>query len=322
MSVYNKGVHKLTERVHAYLQPDGDWGLSNSGLIRGERSALMVDTLFDAPLTRELLCSFEELTHETPIRYAVNTHGDGDHWFGNHQLPDNTSIIAAESALEDMNHLSPASLSELVSGGLPEPLNTYVQRCFGAFAFGQTEPRLPTDTFTDRLSLDVDGTDVNLIHVGPAHTQGDTLVHVPSENTVFAGDILFVGGTPIIWDGPVANWIAALDTILALDVEHIVPGHGPLTDRAGVKKVRRYLSFLQAQAKPRFEAGLSPLEAAMDIDLGEFSDWLAPERIVASLDRLYYELDPNRTLGGRLDIFPDMARYANHRRAEQQGSQP
>ena len=94
---------------------------------------------------------------------------------------------------------------------------------------------------------------VELIEVGPAHTQGDMLAYVPDDRTIFTGDILFIGGTPIVWAGPLANWIAACDLMLGLDVDTVVPGHGPVTDKAGVAEVRDYLAFVDAAAAVRHD---------------------------------------------------------------------
>ena len=88
-------------------------------------------------------------------------------------------------------------------------------------------------TVDGSLVVEVGGRNVELIEVGPAHTRGDTLVYVPDAATIFTGDILFINGTPIVWAGPLENWIAACDLMLSLDVETVVPGHGPITDGGG-----------------------------------------------------------------------------------------
>lgn len=311
---YTRGVHEITENVYAYLQPDGSWGRSNAGLIRSANTSLLVDTFFDAPLTRELLAALRPLTDETPIEIAVNTHGDGDHWFGNYELPADADIVSAESALEEMQAITPQVLAGLTESELPEPMRAFVRRVFGAFSFAQSNARLPSQTFSGTLRLTVGDTVVELIEVGPAHTAGDLLVHVPAARTVFTGDILFIGGTPIAWDGPVSNWIAACDRVLELNPEHIVPGHGSLTDIDGVRKVRRYLTWVWDEARQRFDAGMDPRVAAADIDLGEFASWLAPERIVVNVDRLYHEFDPERPVADKVAMFDAMAHYDQRRR--------
>ena len=126
---------------------------------------------------------------------------------------------------------------------------------FGEFEFDGIELRLPDRTFDGRLELDVGGRVVELIEVGPAHTRGDTLAYVPDAATIYTGDILFIGGTPIVWAGPLSNWIDACDLMLGMDVDTVVPGHGPVTDKAGVTTVRDYLAFVDREATERHAAG-------------------------------------------------------------------
>ena len=188
-------------------------------------------------------------------------------------------------------------------------LGEYVARIFGPFHFEGITVARPTETFEGTLSLHVGDAEVRLFEVGPAHTRGDVVVHVPAEDVVFTGDILFVGGHPIIWEGPVANWIAALDRILALEPRVVVPGHGPVSDTAAVRAERDYLSWLAQEARLRFEAGLSPLEAARDL-ASEYSGWTEGERLVVNVAAVYRELDPTAPQPGVLDLFGQMAELA------------
>jgi glyoxylase-like metal-dependent hydrolase (beta-lactamase superfamily II) len=126
---------------------------------------------------------------------------------------------------------------------------------------------------------------------------------------VFTGDILFVGVTPVMWAGPIGNWIAACDRITALGAETIVPGHGPVTDAAGVSGVRAYLEWVRGEATRRFEAGMPPADAARDIDLGAFAGWVDSERIVVTVDSIYRELDPSRQPASVLALIEGMAAY-------------
>jgi glyoxylase-like metal-dependent hydrolase (beta-lactamase superfamily II) len=131
---------------------------------------------------------------------------------------------------------------------------------------------------------------VTLIEVGPAHTRGDVIAHLPGDGVVFTGDILFHGGHPVVWAGPVANWVAACDRILALDgVEVVVPGHGPLATRQAVADMRGYLTHLTAEARVRYDAGMSVLDAARDIDLGPYAGWGERERLAVNITTLYRE---------------------------------
>ena len=158
-----------------------------------------------------------------------------------------------------------------------------------------------TRTFTGELTLTVGGREVRLIEVGPAHTRGDLLVYVPDARILYSGDILFIESTPVMWAGPVENWLAALERILALDVELIIPGHGPLIDKTGVRRVIDYWLFVAAELRRRYEAGLTAPAAARDLVLSTefarqpFADWNSPERMMTNAHTIF------RQLQGRTD---------------------
>jgi len=131
---------------------------------------------------------------------------------------------------------------------------------------------------------------VELLYVGPAHTPGDVIVHLPRQRIVFTGDVLFRRCTPIGWEGTYANWIAALDRIVALEPSVIVPGHGPLCGVEGPKEMKAYLEYVRAESRRFFEQGVSELEASKRIDLGPYAGWTEPARLVFNVARAYREL--------------------------------
>ena len=143
--------------------------------------------------------------------------------------------------------------------------------------------------------------------MGPAHTGGDTLAFVPADKAIFTGDILFIEGHPIIWAGPVANWIAACDMICALDVETVVPGHGPVTDKRGARRVGDYLGYIAREAKARFDAGLGAFEAARSIALDDFAGWGDAERIAVNTATLYREFGATDVPSDPATLFGSMA---------------
>ena len=150
---------------------------------------------------------------------------------------------------------------------------------------------------------------IRLIDLGPAHTRSDTIVFVPGDRTVFTGDILFSAASPIMWAGPLQNWIDACDYLLELDVETLVPGHGPITDKAGVHAQKRYFEHLREQTRQRYQAGLGWEEAASDIPLREFADWPDAERIVANVYALYREFGADLPEGSAPELFAAMGRW-------------
>ena len=305
---YAKGLHELGDRCHAYLQPDGGWGWSNAGLIVGDGASLLVDTLFDLKLTAEMLDAMAPLSAAAPIGTLVNTHANGDHCFGNQLVP-GAEIVASAATAHEMAEVPATTLLALVEA--PGDLGVLFRSYFGAFDFTGIQTTLPTRTFDTALSLDVAGRRVDLIEVGPAHTQGDTLVHVPDAGIVYTGDILFHQGTPIIWAGPLANWVAALDRIIDLAPRAVVPGHGPIADLDAVRASRDYLLMVDREARVRHSAGLDPFEAARDIAAQEgmrpYKDWGEWGRLAINVAAVYHDIDPTTKRPDFPEMFRQMA---------------
>lgn len=308
---YRKELADLGHGLHAWLQPDGSWGYSNAGLVTDGSASLLVDTLFDLPLTREMLDAMAAATPAARrIDVLVNTHANGDHCYGNQLVPD-ARIIASKASAEEMIHVHPAMMAAMIrNADQLGAAGAYFARIFGAFEFEGIDPTPPNQTFEGHHELRVGNKRVELIEVGPAHTRGDVLVHVPDEGVVFTGDILFIDGTPIMWEGPVRNWIAACDRIVEMAPSVIVPGHGPLTDLAGVRGVRDYLVYVRDEARRRYDAGLSAADAARDIALGDYSSWLDAERIVVNVHTLYREFGSATEPPDLVTLFGLMAELA------------
>jgi cyclase len=307
---YTKGLHEVADGVWAYLQPDGGWGWSNAGLITGDGSSLLVDTLFDLRLTAEMLEEMRKTTRSAErIDTVVNTHANGDHCYGNALLAE-SEIISTARCAEEMLQLPPSTMAAMLrSADSLGPAGQFLGRIFSAFSFEDVPLTVPNRTFARQLNLTVGERTVSLMEVGPAHTAGDAVVHLPDEGVVFTGDILFHGGHPIVWAGPVANWIAACDRVLELQPSVVVPGHGPLATPAALVDLKGYFELLTSEARGRFEAGMTALEAARDIDLGPYSGWSEAERVVANIHALY------RDFGGQapadaLALMGDMAALA------------
>ncbi len=318
MASYEKGRTDLGGGCHAWLQPDGGWGWSNAGLVVGEGASLLVDTLFDLRLTQEMLDGFAALTRGNPIGTLVNTHANGDHCYGNELLA-GADILATAACAEEMANTPPELLAGMVAAGERGELGDtgrYFARIFGPFEFEGITLTPPTSTFTGRRHLDVAGTGVELIEVGPAHTAGDCIAHVPDASTVFTGDICFIEGTPIMWAGPLSNWLAACDLIIdELQPETVVPGHGPVTDVDGVRAMREYLAFVDREAHARHDAGMSVDEAIHDIAAqqfgkGSFAGWIDRERLAVNVDSVYRELEPGRPPTDVVTLFGMMADLA------------
>jgi cyclase len=307
---YRHGVHEVGDGLYAYLQPDGGWGWSNAGLVAGGDGALLIDTLFDRRLTERMLT---ELRAAVPaaarIETLVNTHANGDHCYGN-QLLAGARIVASERTAAEMSELPPAAMASLVEQApAMGELGDFFLECFGSFDFRGIELVLPGETFTGELTITLGERELCLMEVGPAHTRGDTLVHLPAERVLFSGDILFAGSHPIAWAGPISNWIAACERIRAMDLEVIVPGHGPLTTPDAVRELKAYFEYLYERARGARAEGLTPLQAAQALGTDRWAAWGEPERLVVNIANIYRELDGDEPLDA-LSAFQQMAQLA------------
>lgn len=303
---YRKGLHDLGQGCHAWLQPDGSWGWSNAGLVTGSGTSLLVDTLFDLPLTREMLDGIRPVTDHHPLRTLVNTHSDPDHVNGNELVASrDVEILASAAAAELMTQEALDAVARVKH--LEGTLGEFARHIFGPFELDGITATGPDRTFSGEESVDVGGREVRLIQVGPAHTPGDVIVLVPDARLLYAGDILFVGGTPIAWAGPIDRWVAALDRILDLDVTTIVPGHGPVSGKAEVSVMREYLVTVAAQARRRYEEGLDVDAAIASIELGEFADLPEHGRLAQNVLNVYQQLDPTVPRPDRLTVLTKIA---------------
>ncbi|MHC4129799.1 MAG: MBL fold metallo-hydrolase [Planctomycetota bacterium] len=199
----------------------------NIGLCVGADGAFLIDDQF-APLTGQILATVAELTPE-PVRFVVNTHWHFDHTGGNENLGEAGAIIVAHENVR--NRLSTDQFMA---------------------AFNRTVPAsphgaLPVITFTDSVTFHWNDDELRVIHVNPAHTDGDAIIHFRKANVIHMGDVYFNGMYPFIdasAGGRIAGMIKAIDRALELtdDRTRIIPGHGELS---GVAELRAYRAMLR-----------------------------------------------------------------------------
>lgn len=281
------GLVKLWDKSYAYLQKDEGLGWSNAGMIRGKEGSLLIDTLFDLNLTRTMLDQIARKVGK-PITKLVNTHHNGDHCWGNQLLGD-AEIIGHAAFPEEIMKTSPEMVQMMKSAPSDDPVMAGLKEAMAPFDFSGIELTPPTRLFEDKLSLTIDDSEVQLIHVGPAHTSTDVVVFFPEEKVLYAGDIIFRLCTPIGWEGTFEKWIAALDFIVKLDPTKIVPGHGPLCGKEGAVEMKEYLQYVYKEARECFDREMSVVDAAKKIDYGPYAGWTEPERIVFNITRAYRE---------------------------------
>lgn len=289
-------VQEVTPGVYAYIQPDGTWGLNNTGFIAGQNAVSVIDTCFTEARTRAFLQTLAAVTPK-PIRTLINTHHHGDHTHGNYLLP-NAAIIGHELCRQTIIETGIHTLRPL----------------FPNVKWGSLELAPPFLTFQDRLDLYVDDLKLELRYMGPAHTTNDIIVWIPDRRTLFAGDLIFNGGTPFVAMGSIAGSLTALDQLRQLNPQTIIPGHGPLCGPEVIETQEAYLRFIQQTAQTAHQSGLSPLQAAQQTNLGPYAHWPDAERIAGNLHRAYSELR-GEPLGTTLDfnaIANDLIAYNHH----------
>lgn len=265
-------LEELADGIYAHTQADGGWVLSNGGYLRGRRHGTLIDTCGTERRTRTLIDRIRRVGDE-PTAIVVNTHHHGDHTYGNCLFP-GAHVVAQQMCREDM-----------VATGLA------MQATFPMVEWGDIEVRPPTITFEHGLRLWQDDLELQLFHVGPAHTRSDTVVWVPERRVLFAGDVIMGGVTPFPGMGTIRGTLRALDMIRSLDPVVIVPGHGRISGPEVIAEQVEYLDWVLDLARQGRAAGADPLEVARHTDLGRFAEWPSSERLAANLRRGYAELD-------------------------------
>jgi len=299
--LFREGWYRVGNHCYAWMVPNGSWGETNIGLIECDGQSVLVDTCWDVKLTQQMLSLAGDVLARSPIEYVINTHSDGDHCWGNQLFRDKT-IIATDACIRQMRETQPHSLRALKLGGrllrrLPllglDRFGHYMSRMFEPYDFVGIQITEPREGFSGKKVINVKGVEVVIIEVGPSHTDGDAVVFVPGERVVYAGDTVFFGSTPVMWSGPIERLVEDLKRLLTLEVDVIVPGHGPVGTPADVHRVIEYWDFLQTELRRRFSLGMSHLEAAREVVFSpafrtsEFAGWDSPERIVTNAYSLY-----------------------------------
>lgn len=307
---------ELGNGLFAYIQEDGSWGWSNSGLIVSEGQSVMVDTLFTGYLTRDLLDAYRRVAPEAAeIDVLVNTHSNGDHTFGNYVV-ETARIVASTRCAQEMAERPAEVFSRNIADWRNQGAHwEFLHEVMGArFDFSDIVYTPPNELFDGQKTLMLGGRKLELREFGPAHTRGDIVVHVPDAKTVFVGDLLFSGSHPMIWDGSIANWIRACDEILTWDVDVVVPGHGPVGDKTQLAGMRDYFVDLMEAAQERYSGGQPWQDAAAEIGLSKYDSWLDRERVVGNVAAAYRELSGGAIQPAREAVVTEMIKF--HRGGE------
>lgn len=228
-----------TPELTAHHIRDGVYWISsdegvNSGFIVGDDGVVIFDA-FRTPSVAEAARELIARVTSKPVDTAIISHGDPDHVGGLPGHPDLTEIIMHENARSVIS----ASIADMENGGW-----------FGVLYEGLAD-HMPTTTIGESETLVLNGIPVELIYTGPAHTSADLLLYLPEQKIVFAGDLLVnEGDFPVIHiEGSSLGWINAVKTMLALDADIFVPGHGGMETREQIEADLRTVEHRRARIK-------------------------------------------------------------------------
>jgi cyclase len=261
--------------IQAQKVADGIYMLTgsggNMGLSIGDDGALLIDDQY-APLSAKILAAIRSLTPD-PVRFVVNTHYHGDHTGGNENMGEAGALLVAQENVR----------RRMSAGTFQASFNREVPRA--------PEDALPVVTFTDAITFHWNGEEIRVFFVGPAHTDGDSIIHFVNADVFHMGDTLFNGIYPFIdvsAGGRIDGMIAAADRVLEVadDGTRLIPGHGPLATKADLQAFRDMLSTvrdriakLQAEGKSKEEIVAAKPTADLDETWGggfmQPDDWVA-----------------------------------------------
>jgi len=280
MPTWKTDLRQLAPNVYVYQQQGGtglpNAGISNAGLFVGEDWSVALDALGFPLQTKAFLAAAKKTTGGKPIAQLINTHHHGDHVAGNQ------FFLPAQI----LGH--PYCRQEVLKAVATTPASWPKQE---GIADGTEVRKLtpPSVTVEDNLTYHIGGNVVEFHFAGPAHTWGDIIAYLPQHKILFAGDLAFFHLVPYAHNGYVSKWLESVDKIMKMDVDTIVPGHGPVGGKKDLAEMAEYFRFLKVEAKKRYDAHMSPGQAAADIKMGKFDNWMGPERIVMNTVRLYDE---------------------------------
>jgi len=259
---------------------------------------------------------------------------EGDHCWGNQLLPSSTKIYAMKNCCDAIS-CTPINMIKKLPSMPTETFSTlYAEQWFkkaftSRFDHSTIQLRRPDIPLDESTTLEIGGRKIELLYLGPAHTEGDMVAYVPDAKVLFAGDLLFFKGMtcervflrvgiPQVWAGPFSSWIRILDLFLTMDIDLFVPGHGPVGTKDDVRDVRDILSFFIETGTRGYSQGIrDPVELAYQTRFPEkWRGYGEQERMVINLCSFWKEVDPEYKVPGfheLMCIAGDYHKFLNER---------
>jgi cyclase len=261
---------QLGSGLYAYISEND--ASSNSTILIGSKGILVVDTGFDATEADKLQHAIRDIS-ALPIQYVVNTHYHRDHQGGN-------CVLGSSAVRVSTDWTRQRTLAVTPSLPVSPPL----------FCPAQV-------TFQDKVTIHLEPYTAEIYFPGKAHTSGDALVYFPVQHAIAMGDLFLNRSSPAIDQGSVANWVRALDRVLAMPLEAVVPGHFELGTKADLRRFRDYLFDLYEQVRIVYAKGGTLEEARRNIHMEKYSNFRQYPKFEATFadnaEAIYHELQKN-----------------------------
>jgi glyoxylase-like metal-dependent hydrolase (beta-lactamase superfamily II) len=257
-------------------------GLTNAGIIIGDDSVLVIDSLRVPSFARDLIQDVKTIT-EKPIGFVIDTHSHWDHSWGNEEFPDAT-IIGHKNCYAEMIDMewNEEWRKKVASSNDPWSEEGNLVNI--------TPPNM---TFETSMQLYFGGRELDLKYFGRAHTSGDIYIHLPKEKIVFTGDVAQDGGVPYLGDCYPADWPETDNQLASLPIERFMSGHGPIGDHNALVEAKDFIHTLVDSVKHAIADGQDSLQASKYV-INEMSpkygDWRSFDRIGENLPSVYDKL--------------------------------
>jgi len=287
-SLTNPNMTQVSPRVFALIgdmdvpNADNAGFICNSAFVITDDGVVVIDPGGSLQVGRMIIKEIRKQTSK-PITHVFNTHHHADHWMGNQAFAelDSKPIIMGHPIMRDSANEIGEQWIQIISN-LTKGKNT------------GTKVSLPTKLLRGDEVLNIGGVTFSLYHPQHAHTKGDLAIYIPEEKTLIAGDILFYLRTPGFQDASPLGNKKALEYLETLDLEKVIPGHGPVTDKSGIRYMIDYVSLLHSQVKHHFEKGLEDYEMKNKIDVQDYKSMSGfKERFGINVNRMYLEVEQN-----------------------------
>lgn len=287
-SLSNPNITQVSPHVFALVgdmdvpNENNDGFICNSTFVITNEGVVVIDPGGSVQIGRMIINEIRKRTTK-PITHVFNTHHHADHWMGNQAFTelDSKPIIMGHAIMKnkafDIGEQWVKIISDMTKG-----------------KNNGTKAVLPNKLLQGNEVLNIGGISFSLYHPKHAHTKGDIAIYMAEEKTLIAGDVLFYMRTPGFQDASPLGNQSALQDLEKLDINKVIPGHGPVTDKEGIRYMLKYINILHAQVKYYFEKGLEDYEMKNKIDVKEYKTMSGfKERFGINVNRMYLEVEQN-----------------------------